>query len=146
MGRKRVCMTDMAKTAAIYMRVARAPRAWIYCRVAHNGPDSAELLAVQRHQLETYAKENGFEIVGSSSDIGSGLTFDRPGLLDFLDAMEDEAVDVFLLPDLSRLGRDIDKVIQYWHLLHGRGVHIYTAIDGEIDLSINAMIQKVVQK
>lgn len=121
-------------------------RAWIYCRVAHSGPDSAELLAMQRHRLESYAKEHNFEIVGSSSDIGSGLTFDRPGLLGFLDAVDDEAVDVLLLPDLARLGRNVDKVIQYWHLLRGRGIHIYTAIDGEIDLSINTMLQKVVQK
>ena len=30
-------------------------RAWIYCRVAHNGPDSAETLAAQRSRLEAYA-------------------------------------------------------------------------------------------
>ncbi len=27
-------------------------KAWIYCRVAHNGPDSAELLAAQRSRLD----------------------------------------------------------------------------------------------
>ncbi len=32
-------------------------KAWIYCRVAHNGPDSAEALAAQRNRLESYAKE-----------------------------------------------------------------------------------------
>ena len=59
-------------------------KAWIYCRVAHNGPDSTELLAAQRSRLEAYAKEHGFEVVGTSSDIASGLKFDhRPGLLEF---------------------------------------------------------------
>lgn len=121
-------------------------RTWIYCRVAHSAPDSEELLAGQRHRLEAYAKEHGFEIIGSSSDIGSGLTLDRPGLQKFTDAVEDEAVDVLLLSDLARLGRNIDKVIQFWNLLCGRSVHIYTAIDGEIDLSINVMLQKIARK
>ena len=44
-------------------------KAWIYCRVAHNGSDSAELLAAQRNRLEAYAKEHGFEVVGTSTDI-----------------------------------------------------------------------------
>ncbi len=121
-------------------------RAWIYCRVAHSGPDSAEVLTEQRHQLENYAREHGFEAVGSSSDIGSGLTLDRPGLQRFLDAVEDESVDALLLTDLTRLGRDVNKVIQFWHLLRGRGIHVYTVVDGEIDLSIDAMLQEIVKK
>jgi len=120
--------------------------AWIYCRVAHSGPDSAEVLAEQRHQLENYAKEHGFDAVGSSSDIGSGLTLDRPGLQKFLDAVEDESVDALLLTDLARLGRDVDKTVRFWHLLHGRGIHVYTVIDGEIDLSTNARLQEIVRK
>ena len=72
-------------------------RAWIYCRVAHNGPDSAEVLNGQRLRLESYAKDHGFEIVGFSSDIGSGLTMDRPGLLNFHTMAEDGTVDVLLI-------------------------------------------------
>jgi DNA invertase Pin-like site-specific DNA recombinase len=82
-------------------------KAWIYCRVAHNGPDSAEILERQRHRLESYAKEHGFEIVDVSSDIGSSLTMDRPGLLDF-HAAADGGVDVLLLCNLDHLGRDCE--------------------------------------
>lgn len=121
-------------------------RTWIYCRVAHSGPDSVDVLAGQRLQLETYAREHSLEIVGSSSDIGSGLTLDRPGLLDFLDAVEDESVDVLLLSDLARLGRNINTVVRYWNLLRGRGVHVYTVMDGEIDLRINMTLQEITRK
>ena len=121
-------------------------RTWIYCRVAHSGPDSMDVLAGQRLQLETSAKKHGLEIVGSSSDIGSGLTLDRPGLLDFLDAVEDESVDVLLLLNLARLGRNINTVVQYWNLLRGRGVHVYTVMNGEIDLSINMTLQEITRK
>ncbi len=112
-------------------------KAWIYCRVAHNGSDSAEVLEMQRHSLESYVKEHGFELVGSSCDIGSGLTMDRPGLLDFHAAAESGTTDVLLVLKLSRLGRDVGKVTKYWHLLRDLGVSIHTADCGEIDLSFD---------
>ena len=116
-------------------------KAWIYCCVAHNGPDSAEVLERQRHRLESYAKEHGFEIVGSSSDIGSGLTMDRPGLLNFHAAAEDGDTDILLIHSLTRLGRDVDKVTKYWHMLRDLGVSVHTADCGEVDLSFYTMLR-----
>ena len=121
-------------------------RAWIYCRVAHNGPDSAEVLNMQQLQLESYAKEHGFEIVGSSCDMGSGLTLDRPGLLDFHAAAEDEKVDILLLHSLTRLGRDSSKVTKYCHQLCDLGVSVYTADYGEIDLSFDTVLRGMVEE
>ena len=120
-------------------------KAWIYCRVAHNGPDSAEVLERQRHRLESYAKEHGFEIVGVSSDIGSGLTMDRPGLLDFHAAAEDGDTDILLIHSLTRLGRDTDKVTKYWHLLRNLGVSVHAADCGEIDLSLDTMLRGIIE-
>lgn len=120
-------------------------KAWIYCRVAHNGPDSAEILERQRHRLESYAKEHGFEIVGVSSDIGSGLTMDRPGLLDFHAAAEDGDTDILLIHSLTRLGRDTDKVTKYWHLLRNLGVSVHAADCGEIDLSLDTMLRGIIE-
>ena len=111
-------------------------RAWIYCRVAHVGPDSAEALELQRNELEAYAKEHGYEIAGCSSDIRNGPTMDRPGLLDFQVAAEKGNVDVLLIRNLSRLGRDNDKVIKYWHMLRDIGVNIHTVDCGKIDFSV----------
>ncbi len=121
-------------------------KAWIYCRVAHNGPDSAEVLAAQRNRLETYAKEHDFEIVGISSDIGSGLTMDRPGLLDFHAAAEDGNTDILLIHSLTRLDRDVDKVTKYWHLLRNLGVSVHTADCGEVDLSLGTMHRDVINE
>ena len=121
-------------------------KAWIYCRVAHNGPDSAEVLAAQRNRLETYAKEHDFEIVGISSDIGSGLTMDRPGLLDFHAAAEDGDTDILLIHSLTRLGCDADKVTKYWHLLRNLGVSVHTADCGEVDLSLGTMHRDVINE
>ena len=122
-------------------------KAWIYCRVAHNGPDSAEVLAAQRNRLETYAKEHDFEIVGVSSHIASGLTFEnRPGLLEFHTEAVDGDVDILLLCDLARLGRDLDRNLQYWYLLRDLDVSIHTANSGEVDLSVAAMLRKILEQ
>ena len=104
--------------------------------MAHNGPDSAELLAAQRDGLEAYAKEHGFEVVGTSADIASGLKFDhRPGLLEFHNEAVDGDVDI-------RLGRDLDRTLQYWYLLRDLDVSVHTANSGEVDLSVAAMSRK----
>ena len=122
-------------------------KAWIYCRVAHNGPDSAKALAAQRNRLETYAMEHDFEIVGISSDIASGLTFEnRPGLLEFHTEAVDGDVDILLLCDLARLGRDLDRNLQYWYLLRDLDVSIHTANSGEVDLSVAAMLRKILEQ
>ena len=116
-------------------------KVWIYCRVAHNGPDSAAVLAAQKNTLEAYAKEHDFEIVGASSDMGSGLTMDRLGLLEFHATAEDGKVDVLLIYSLTRLGRDTDKVTKYWHLLRDLGVSVHTADCGEVDLSLDTLLR-----
>ena len=122
-------------------------KAWIYCRVAHNGLDSAEVLAAQRNRLETYAKEHDFEIVGVSSDIASGLIFEnRPGLLEFHTEAVDGDVDILLLCDLARLGRDLDRNLQYWYLLRDFDVSIHTANSGEVDLSVASMLRKILEQ
>ena len=122
-------------------------KAWIYCRVAHNGPDSTELLAAQRSRLEAYAKEHGFKVVGTSGDIASGLKFDyRPGLLEFHNGAVDGDVDILLVYDLSRLGRDLDRTLQYWYLLRDLTISVHTANSGEVDLSVAVMLRKIIKQ
>ncbi len=122
-------------------------KAWIYCCVAHNGPDSAELLAAQRNRLKAYTKEHGFEVVGTSTDIVSGLKFDhRLSLLEFHNEAVDGDVDILLLCDLARLGRDLDRTLQYWYLLRDLDVSVHTANSGEVDLSVAAMLRKIIEQ
>ena len=122
-------------------------KVWIYCRVAHDGPDSAAVLAAQKNTLEAYAKEHDFEIVGASSDIASGLKFGhRPGLLEFRNGAVDGDVDILLVCDLSCLGRDLDRTLQYWYLLRDLNVSVHTANSGEVDLSVAAMLRKIIEQ
>ena len=117
-------------------------RVWLYCRVASR-ENSVELLAVQKQILKDYAKGHGLEIVGCSNDVGSGLTMNRPGLIEFHAAMEGGKVDILLLAKLSRLGRDLEEVLQYWRLLQKHHVHLYTATEGEIHLDMQSLFTEM---
>lgn len=108
-------------------------RAWLYCR-AFSKENSPEALRTQASKLKQYAKKRDLEIVGGSSDVGNGLTLDRPGLLEFHAAMEDGIVDILLLHSLSRLGRDVEDVFQYWRLLQECGVRICIVHNCNIEL------------
>ncbi|MDD4753388.1 MAG: recombinase family protein, partial [Desulfitobacteriaceae bacterium] len=55
-------------------------RAWIYCRI--DAPeDTHGALKGQKKELSDYAEQMDFVIVGESEDIGSGLDYNRTGLL-----------------------------------------------------------------
>ena len=122
-------------------------RAWIYCRLALKGPNSAELLAAQRNRLEAYAKDQSFEIVGISSDISSGMDFDnRPGLSEFQNKAADGNVDILLVSDLSRLGQASEATLQYWSLLRDYNVSVHTADKGKVDMSVDPILERSIDQ
>ena len=103
-------------------------RAWIYCRVAY--PD-AFALAAQQADLEAYAEKQGFEVVGITVEQASGLDFSRRGLAEVSNAVDAGEVDLLLLTNLSRLGRDVTSVDAYLRWLEDQFVEVVCA-DGTI--------------
>lgn len=103
-------------------------RAWIYCRVAY--PD-ANMLAVQQACLEVYAEKQGFEVVGTTAEQASGLDFSRKGLTEASSAVAAGELDLLLVANLSRLGRDMGKVDAYLRWLEDQFVEVVCA-DGTI--------------
>ena len=103
-------------------------RAWIYCRVAY--PD-AHALAVQQASLEAYAEVHGFKIVGTTAEQASGLDLTRRGLAEVSDVVADGKIDLLLVENLSRLGRDVAKTDAYLRWLEDQFVEVVCA-DGSI--------------
>ena len=66
---------DKPRKVAIYMRFARAPRVWIYCRTAE---PNAFALRTQQEELTAFAKDNHYEIVGCTAKQETGTTMVRP--------------------------------------------------------------------
>ena len=116
-------------------------RAWIYCRVAH--PD-AHALAVQQASLEAYAEVNGFEIVGTTAEQASGLDFSRRGLAEVSNVVDAGEVDLLLVTDLSRLGRDVVKTDAYLRWLEDRLVEVVCA-DGMVPQTATEILHELMK-
>ena len=116
-------------------------RAWIYCRVAH--PD-AHALAVQQASLEAYAEVNGVEIVGTTAEQASGLDFSRRGLAEVSNVVDAGEVDLLLVTDLSRLGRNVVKADAYLRWLEDRFVEVVCA-DGTVPQTASEILHELMK-
>ena len=116
-------------------------RAWIYCRVAH--PD-AHALAVQQASLEAYAEVNGFAIVGTTAEQASGLDFSRRGLAEVSNVVDAGEVDLLLVTDLSRLGRNVVKADAYLRWLEDRFVEVVCA-DGTVPQTASEILHELMK-
>ena len=116
-------------------------RAWIYCRVAH--PD-AHALAVQQASLEAYAEVNGFEIVGTTAEQASGLDFSRRGPAEVSNVVDAGEVDLLLVTDLSRLGRNVVKADAYLRWLEDRFVEVVCA-DGTVPQTASEILHELMK-
>lgn len=106
-------------------------RAWTYSRI--DAPEDAHgSLKSQKKELFDYAEQMGFAVTGSSEDLGSGLDFNRTGLLEVMKAAGDGKMDVLLVKRLDRLGRDMVKMLEFLRGLDQLGIRIYSPMEGEI--------------
>ena len=116
-------------------------RAWIYCRVAY--PD-AFALAAQQASLEAYAEKQGFEIVGITAEQASGLDFSRRGLAEVSGAVAAGDIDLLLVANLSRLGRDVVKTDAYLRWLEDRLVEVVCA-DGMVPQTATEILHELMK-
>lgn len=105
--------------------------AWIYCRI--DAPEDVNgALKGQYEQLERYAAQMGFTVVGSSQDLGSGLDMNHSGLLTVREAIKDKDVQILLVASVSRIGRDATATMEFIHDLSSCGVRTFSPMEGEI--------------
>lgn len=112
-------------------------KAWLYCRI--DAPeDTHGALKDQKEKLDGYARQMGFEVVGSSEDCGSGLNFDRTGLKEVLNAAKTGKMDVLIVHSVSRIGRDTTKTTDFIRQLNGCGLKVYSPLEGKISMERQA--------
>ena len=86
--------------------------AGIYIRLSQEDKDKryesdSESVTNQKEVLRNYCKNNGFNLVKEYVDDGySGTTFDRPGFQEMLEDIKNKKINLIIVKDLSRLGRD----------------------------------------
>lgn len=81
----------------------------LYCRLSRDDELQGESNSItnQKEILKQYAKENNLNIYDIYIDDGiSGTTFDRPDFKRMIKDIEDKKVNMVIVKDTSRLGRD----------------------------------------
>ncbi len=84
-------------------------KAALYCRLSQEDSQEGESgsIATQRAMLGRYATTNGFEIHDYYCDDGySGTNFERPQFKRMIADIESGLVNLVLVKDLSRFGRE----------------------------------------
>ncbi len=106
-------------------------KAWLYYRLFRDEDEEMNSLYNQRQILVDYAEQQGYKIVGESSDDNvSGMTFDRKGLAELENAVDEGKVDVVLVKDLSRLGRHRTQTALFIDHLRENNVRVYSVTEG----------------
>ena len=86
--------------AGIYIRLSQEDRDKKY-------ESQSESIKNQKEMLSNYVKDKGFNYIDSYIDDGySGTNFDRPGFQKLLEDIESKKINLVIVKDLSRLGRD----------------------------------------
>lgn len=120
-------------------------RAWIYCRI--DAPeDTHGALKNQRKQLIDYADQMEFETVGCSEDTASDLEFGRSGLKRFLDAAGKGGVDILIVHNLSRIGRNTREAVGFLNRLEQIGVSVYSPLEGPLKFTMQNILREAAIK
>lgn len=87
------------------MRSERVLRVWLYYRLSRDEDVELNSLNNQRDIIVDYANSKGYEIVGESFDDNvSGMHFNREGINQLRNAVDNKLIDAVIVKDLSRLG------------------------------------------
>ena len=106
-------------------------KAWLYYRLSRDEDEEMNSLQNQRQILIDYAEQNWHEIVGESFDDNvSGMTFNRKGLGELENAVDEGKVEVVLVKDLSRLGRHRTQTALFIDHLRENNVKVISVTEG----------------
>lgn len=120
-------------------RLKQEKSAWVYCRI--DAPeDNHGTLKAQRKLLMDYTDQIGFAMVGYSEDLGFGRDFERPGWKRFIKAAQKGNIDVLVVRDISRIGGDTCRIMEYLEKLRQSGIDVYSPMEGKLNFSLQRFI------
>ena len=93
-------LTNMNYNAGIYIRLSQEDKDKKY-------ESDSESVTNQKEILRDYFLKNGFNLIDEYVDDGySGTNFDRPGFIRMIEDIKNKKINLVVVKDLSRLGRD----------------------------------------
>lgn len=98
------------------MQEQKKYHAAIYARLSREDDRAGDSVSIgsQVAMLTKYVADNGWELTATYKDDGySGTSFDRPGLNEMMARVRKNEINLVVVKDLSRFGRDYLEVGQY---------------------------------
>jgi len=115
-----------------------AKKVWLYYRLSRDEDKELNSLGNQRQILYDYAKAKHYEIVGESCDDNvSGMHFERKGIEELQEAVDNNLIELVLVKDLSRLGRHKTQTAIFIDYLKASGVGVYSVTENINTLNEN---------
>ena len=112
------------------MNTIQAWRIWIYYRLSRDDDKEMNSLKNQRQILMDYIERNGHLFAGESFDDNvSGMTFEREGIEKIYEAAAEHKMDVVLVKDLSRLGREKIQTAMFIEYLRSHNIRVISVTD-----------------
>ncbi len=94
------CLLDSDYNAGIYIRLSQEDK-------DKKHESDSESVINQKNILRTYCKKNSFKLIKEYIDDGySGTNFNRPGFNKMIEDIKNKTINLVIVKDLSRLGRD----------------------------------------
>ena len=94
--------------------------------------DTHGILKKQFKQLIDYGEQRGFEIAGSSSDIGAKPLWKRPGFQNFVHAVKHGKANRLLIASRNSLSRSAMQIAQFQIMIEKYGLEVYSPAEGRI--------------
>ena len=110
-------------------------RTAVYCRLSREDGDGESMsIGNQREMLVRYCKDNGLIVVDIYIDDGfSGTNFERPEFQRMIRDIEDGKIDVVLVKDQSRLGREHLQTGYYMEIFFSNHDVRFIAVNDNVD-------------
>jgi len=108
----------------------------LYLRLSQDDGQAGDSSSIQtqRAMLEKYCREQGFNIIDIYIDDGySGLNFNRPDFQRLLNDIDDKKINLVIMKDLSRLGRDYIMTGYYTEIFFPDRNVRYIALNDNVD-------------
>ena len=104
-------------------------RVAVYSRISTDEAHQPWSLGAQDERLEAYCQSQGWSIVASYTDQGSGATLERPQLKRAIADARAGRFDVLLVVRVDRLSRNVGQLAQLAELLEEAGVVLISATE-----------------
>lgn len=113
------------------MEKKKIRQAWVYCAI--DAPeDTHDQLKRQYKQLCDYASQMGFELAGSSSDLGGKPLWKRNGFRHFVQAVKDGRADTLLIVNRNSLSHSDMQIAQFQVMTAEYELEVFTSMEGKI--------------